>query len=113
MELGDQFEFIEMPERDMNRIQLNIEQGKPPKYTGAMKLYVGNIAFGCTEDDLWDTFGKVGAVGEVSLVRDEMGRNRGFAFITMREKADGEKAMSELDGLDLMGRSLSVRESNN
>ncbi|KAG7358437.1 RNP-1 like RNA-binding protein [Nitzschia inconspicua] len=113
MELGDNFEMVELPERDMKRIQMNIEEGKSPKFVGAMKLYVGNIAFGCTEEDLWDTFEKVGSVGEVSLVRDDQGRNRGFAFITMRDTADGEKAMAELDGLELNGRALSVRESNN
>lgn len=113
MEIGDSFEMVALPERDMKRIQRNIEEGKPPKYTGDVKLYVGNIAFGCTEDDLWELFEKVGSVGEVSLVRDDQGRNRGFAFITMRDKADGEKAMAELDGLDLNGRALSVKESNN
>ena len=113
MEIGDQFEMVELPERDMKRIQRNIEEGKSPKYMGATKLYVGNIAFSCTEDDLWELFENVGGVGEVSLVRDDQGRNRGFAFITMREKADGEKAMTELDGMELHGRALSVKESNN
>lgn len=113
MELGDEFEMIELPQRDRQRIQRNMEEGKSPKFMGAVKLYVGNIAFGCTEEDLWDTFEKVGSVGEVSLVRDDQGRNRGFAFITMREKGDAEKVMAELDGMDLKGRPLSVRESNN
>ena len=113
MELGNNFEMVELPERDMKRIQLNIEEGKSPKFMGAVKLYVGNISFGCTEDDLWETFETIGNVGEVSLVRDDQGRNRGFAFITMREKADAEKAMTELDGFELDGRALSVRESNN
>jgi RNA recognition motif-containing protein len=113
MQLGDQFEMIELPERDMKRIQRNVEEGKSPKYMGAAKLYVGNIAFGSTEDDLWDVFGKIGMVGEVNMVRDDQGRIRGFAFITMREQADAERAMAELNGLELNGRTISVRESNN
>jgi RNA recognition motif-containing protein len=105
--------MIELPERDMKRIQRNVEEGKSPKYMGAGKLYVGNIAFGSTEDDLWEMFGKIGMVGDVTMVRDEQGRNRGFAFVTMREKADAERAMAELNGLELNGRTLGVRESNN
>jgi RNA recognition motif-containing protein len=113
MQLSDQFEMIELPERDLKRIQRNVEEGKSPKYMGAAKLYVGNVAFGSTEDDLWDVFGKIGMVGDVNMVRDDQGRMRGFAFVTMRDKADAERAMSELNGLDFNGRSLSVRESNN
>lgn len=103
--------MIPLPDRDMERIQLNLEEGKPAKFTGDMKLYVGNISFDCSEDDLWDIFGSVGDVGEISLVRDDQGRNRGFGFVTMREQADGEKALEQLDGLDLKGRNLNVRES--
>mmetsp|Transcript_28413 Transcript_28413/g.50335 ORF Transcript_28413/g.50335 Transcript_28413/m.50335 type:complete len:229 (-) Transcript_28413:253-939(-) len=113
MRLGDGFEMVELPERDLERIQLNIEEGKPPKYTGAMKLYVGNISFGCTEEDVWELFEGIGKVGEVSLVRDDQGRNRGFGFVTMREKADAERAMEELNGLEVKGRTLNVKESNN
>ena len=111
--LGDGFELIEMPQRDLERISQNIQEGKSPKYTGAVKLYVGNIAFACTEDDIWEVFEEIGPVGDVSLVRDDQGRNRGFGFVTMREKADGERALSELHGRELNGRDMNVRESNN
>ena len=58
-------------------------------------------------------FSEIGEVGDVALVRDDQGRNRGFGFVTMRNKADGEKAVSELDGVDMNGRNIAVRESNN
>jgi hypothetical protein len=113
LQLGDQFEMIDLPDRDRKRIQRNVEEGKSPKYMGAAKLYVGNIAFGSTEDDLWDMFEKIGSVGDVNMVRDDQGRIRGFAFVTMRETADAERAIAELNGLELNGRSLNVRETNN
>lgn len=112
MSLSENYEMVELPSRDLERIETNIKEGKSPKYTGASKLYVGNIAFQSTEDDVRDLFEEIGIVGDVSLVRDDQGRNRGFGFVTMREKADGEKALEALNGVDLNGRNLNVRESN-
>eukprot|EP00536_Pseudo-nitzschia_multiseries_P016603 jgi/Psemu1/263734/estExt_Genewise1Plus.C_11620007 len=112
--LGDGFEMIPLPERDMERIQLNIKEGKHPKHSGDFKMYVGNISFQSTEDDLYEVFGEIGPVGEAILVKDnDTGRPRGFGFVTMRNEADGVKAVEEIDGLDLNGRTLSVRPSNN
>jgi len=113
IELKEDFEMIPMPERDLSRIQRNIKEGKTPKFLGNKKLYVGNIAFECHEDDLYEIFGKCGEVGDVSLVRDEEGKNRGFGFITMRTDEDGDKAIAELDGISVRGRNIAVRESNN
>ena len=79
---------------------------------GESKLYVGNIAFGSTEEDIRELFSEVGDVGDVALVRDDMGRNRGFGFVTMRTKEGGQKCIDELDGVELKGRNLAVRESN-
>ena len=112
MTLRDGFEMVELPETDKDRITLNIKEGKSPRFTGDTKLYVGNIAYECSEDDLMDVFSQAGVVGDVSLVRDEQGRNRGFGFITMRTKEGGEKAMKQLDGSEVKGRNISVRESN-
>jgi len=111
--LGEGFEMIPMPDRDMERIELNIKEGKHPKYSGSFKMYVGNISFQSTEDDLYEIFGEIGPVGEAIMVRDPTGRPRGFGFVTMRNDDDGEKAVEQLDGLDLNGRTLSVRPSNN
>lgn len=111
--LNDDLEFISLPQRDLERIAKNMQEKKPPKYMGEMKLYVGNVAFECHEEDLFTIFGKLGEVGQVSLVRDSDGKNRGFGFITMRDKEAGKKAIDELDGSTVRGRRIAVRESNN
>mmetsp|Transcript_23642 Transcript_23642/g.35954 ORF Transcript_23642/g.35954 Transcript_23642/m.35954 type:complete len:240 (+) Transcript_23642:160-879(+) len=113
MTLAQGFEINPLPETDMKRIKTNIEEGRSPKFMGDSKLYVGNIAFGSTEDDIRGLFADIGDVGDVALVRDEMGRNRGFGFVTMRTKEDGQKCIDDLDGVELNGRNLAVRESNN
>ena len=112
MTMSAGFEMVPLSDMHRNRIKTNIEEGKSPKFTGHGKLYVGNIAFASSEDEIYKIFSDIGEVGEVSLVRDEIGRNRGFGFVTMRSKDDGDKAMGELDGYELHGRKLAVRESN-
>jgi RNA recognition motif-containing protein len=107
------FEMIPLPDQDVTRIKLNLEEGKPASFQGEFKLYVGNISFECSEDDLYQVFNEVGPVGDVSMVRDETGRSRGFAFVTMRNKDDGEKSISILDGKEVQGRGIAVRASNN
>jgi hypothetical protein len=107
------FDMVALPESDLKRIQTNIAQGRHPKFMGEIKLYVGNIAFQCSEENLQELFETVGEVGEVSLVRDETGRPRGFGFVTLRYKADGLKALQELNNKEVMGRAISVRESTN
>jgi len=53
---------VPLPQTDRDRIAANISQGKSPKFTGDMKLYVGNIAFECHEDDIVEIFSRVGEV---------------------------------------------------
>jgi cold-inducible RNA-binding protein len=77
-----------------------------------MKLYVGNLSFETTENDLQDLFEKHGAVGEVALMTDRMtGKSRGFAFVTMNDKAQADAALAALNGQDLHGRPLTVNEA--
>lgn len=113
MTLGDGFELVPLPPMDLSRIAINLKEGKSPKYTGDSKLYVGNISFDSTEEDLVELFSSVGECGSVALVRDEQGRNRGFGFVTMRTKEDGDAAIEKLNGMELNGRTIAVRESNN
>ena len=75
------------------------------------KIYVGNLAWTATEDDLRDMFSEFGAVQSVAIVTDrETGRSRGFGFIEM-EDSDAQNAISRLDGQDLKGRGLRVNEA--
>ena len=77
-----------------------------------MKLYVGNLSFETTENDLQDLFEKHGTVKEVHLMMDKMtGKSRGFAFITMGDTTQGNAAMSALNGHELNGRALNVNEA--
>jgi cold-inducible RNA-binding protein len=77
-----------------------------------MKLYVGNLAFETTENDLQDLFEQHGQVSEVALMMDHMtGKSRGFAFITMNDKAQAESAMTALNGKEVGGRTLNVNEA--
>ncbi|MBX3300400.1 MAG: RNA-binding protein [Acidobacteria bacterium] len=77
-----------------------------------MKLYVGNISFKTTNQDLNDLFGSVGTVESANVIEDrETGRSRGFGFVEMASQADGEKAIAELNGKEIDGRSIKVNEA--
>lgn len=76
-----------------------------------MRLYVGNIPFSATEQDLWACFERCGQVFQVAIVTDrETGRNRGFAFVEMDDEG-GSRAIEELDNTDLGGRPLAVSKA--
>ena len=77
-----------------------------------MKLYVGNLSFETTENDLQDLFEQHGQVSEVALMMDRMtGKSRGFAFVTMNDKAQADAAMAALNGKEFAGRTLTVNEA--
>jgi len=77
-----------------------------------MTIYVGNLSYQATEDDLRTVFSDYGTVKRVVLPTDrETGRMRGFAFVEMTEDAQEESAISELDGAEWMGRQLRVNKA--
>ena len=79
----------------------------------AKKLFVGNLAYAVTEDDLREVFSQAGTCEDVSLVLDrDTGQSRGFAFVTMATAEDASRAKKQLDGADLKGRRLRVDEAN-
>ena len=76
------------------------------------KLYVGNLPFTSTEEDLRALFGRHGSVDSVNVIMDrETGRPRGFAFVEMTEASAATDAIKALDGTDLGGRSMKVSEA--
>ena len=76
------------------------------------KLYVGNLSYQTTENDLQDTFSQHGPVSEVNLMLDRAtGRPRGFAFVTMATKEGADAAIANLNGKELDGRALTVNEA--
>jgi len=77
-----------------------------------MKLYVGNLSFETTENDLQDLFEQHGQVTDVALINDKMtGRSRGFGFVTMNDTASGTAAMNAFNGKEVQGRTLTVNEA--
>jgi len=76
------------------------------------KIYVGNLPFTATEDDLRGIFERHGSVESVNVIADrETGRPRGFAFVEMSEASSASDAIKALDGSDLGGRALRVNEA--
>jgi RNA recognition motif-containing protein len=77
-----------------------------------MKMYVGNLSFETTENDLQDLFEQHGTVNEVHLMTDRFtAKSRGFAFVTMNDGAQANAAMTGLNGRELNGRTLTVNEA--
>ncbi len=73
------------------------------------KLFVGNLSFNTTENDLHEAFGAFGTVVEANLMMDRMsGRSRGFAFVTMSTPDEAQKAIEAMNGATLADRALTV-----
>ncbi len=78
----------------------------------SMKLYVGNLAFETSSQELQTLFAQAGTVESVSLIEDrETGRSRGFGFVEMSTKEEGAAAIQQFNGKDLGGRALNVNEA--
>jgi RNA recognition motif-containing protein len=92
------------------RVPLKRERGEDCKLSN--KLYVGNLPFTTTEDELRSVFQRHGSVDSVNVITDrETGRPRGFAFVEMSESSAAQDAIRALDGTELGGRSLRVNEA--
>jgi len=77
-----------------------------------MNIYVGNLSWEMSEDDLRTSFSEFGEVSTVSIIKDKFsGRSRGFGFVEMPKKEEAEAAISGLNGKDMKGRDLRVNEA--
>ena len=77
-----------------------------------MKLYLGNLPFAASDDDIREAFSAYGTIEDLFIPLDrETNRPRGFAFITLADDDLARKAIEEMDGADLMGRNLRVNEA--
>jgi cold-inducible RNA-binding protein len=82
------------------------------KVVMSTKLYVGNLTFDATENELQELFAAHGPVTEVNLMQDRVtGKARGFAFVTMETKEGADAAIQALNGKDWQGRALTVNEA--
>ena len=78
----------------------------------SMKLYVGNLSFDTSSNELQTLFAQAGTVESVSLIEDrETGRSRGFGFVEMQTKEEGAAAIAQFNGKDVGGRALKVNEA--
>lgn len=76
------------------------------------KLYVGNLSFDTTTQDLETLFGEVGTVESTNIIEDrDTGRSRGFGFVEMSNEEEAQKAISEFNGREIDGRELKVNEA--
>ena len=97
-------------ERSLLEVRNPIE-GKGKKLM-SMKLYVGNLSFETSKNELQTLFAQTGTVESVSLIEDrETGRSRGFGFIEMSTKEEGAAAIDKFNGQELGGRTLKVNEA--
>jgi RNA recognition motif-containing protein len=77
-----------------------------------MKLYVGNLAFSTSSQDLQELFAQAGTVESASVVEDrDTGRSRGFGFVEMSSKEEGTAAIEQFNGKEVNGRNLTVNEA--
>jgi cold-inducible RNA-binding protein len=77
-----------------------------------MNIYVGNLLFDVTEDELKELFAPFGQVTEVRLIMDKFsGKTKGFGFIEMPSKEEAQKAIEGLNGKDIKGRAMTVNEA--
>jgi RNA recognition motif-containing protein len=77
-----------------------------------MNIYVGNLSYGMSEDELREAFGAFGEVSSVKILMDrETGRSRGFGFVEMPNKNEAETAIAQLNGKDVGGRALRINEA--
>src|SRR5215210_3392996 len=78
----------------------------------SMKLYVGNLSFQTSSEDLQQLFAQAGTVESASVVEDrETGRSRGFGFVEMSSSEEGQAAIQQFNGKEVNGRSLTVNEA--
>ena len=78
----------------------------------SMKLYVGNLAFQTSSTDLQELFSQAGTVESASVIEDrDTGRSRGFGFVEMASKEEGEAAITQFNGKEFNGRNLTVNEA--
>jgi RNA recognition motif-containing protein len=78
----------------------------------AKRLYVGNLAYAVTDQDLKDLFCESGTVESVAVIPDRLtGQSKGFGFVEMADAAEGDAAIKSLDGSELKGRNIKVNEA--
>lgn len=77
-----------------------------------MNIYVGNLPYTVSEEELLEKFNEYGAILNSNIIKDkESGRSKGFAFVEMENDLESEKAIADLDGISFGGRNLKVNQA--
>ena len=77
-----------------------------------MNMYVGNLAYGVTEDDLQAAFSEYGTVESVNIIKDRYsGQSKGFGFVDMPDNSEADKAMKAMNGSEFRGRQIKVNQA--
>ena len=86
----------------------------PAPADGSVEIYVGNLSYDLTEDQLRATFAEFGKVGQVRLITNKFnGKSKGYGFVQMPDRAEAEKAVAALDDKEIMGRKMKCNEAKN
>ncbi|KAJ9133538.1 RNA-binding protein rsd1 [Pleurostoma richardsiae] len=104
--------IVQLTEAEKNRQVRNSEGGGHPNSIPFHRLYVGNIHFSITEQDLQNVFEPFGELEFVQLQKDENGRSRGYGFVQFRDAGQAREALEKMNGFDLAGRPIRVGLGN-
>ena len=78
-----------------------------------MNMYIGNLAYNVTEEDLTEAFSEFGNVESVNIIKDRFsGQSKGFGFVDMPDNSEADKAIKALNGKDIKGRDIKVNQAN-
>ncbi|MDA3898746.1 MAG: RNA-binding protein [Desulfobacteraceae bacterium] len=78
-----------------------------------MNMYIGNLAYNVTEEDLTEAFSEFGTIETVSIIKDRFsGQSKGFGFVDMPDNSEADKAIKALNGKDIKGRDIKVNQAN-
>lgn len=89
--------------------QVNVHIGES---SSKMNIYVGNLPYSMTEDELRELFSPYGTVTGANIIKDKFsGQSKGFGFVEMSSQAEGEEAVKQLDGSSIKGRALKVNQA--
>ncbi|MCY4514306.1 MAG: RNA-binding protein [Candidatus Tectomicrobia bacterium] len=77
-----------------------------------MEIFVGNLSYAATEEDVRRPFGRYGTVERINIITDrETGRSRGFCFVSMPDEEEAREAIEDLNGVELLGRTLAINQA--
>ncbi|KAM3569198.1 hypothetical protein VYU27_008698 [Nannochloropsis oceanica] len=111
--LSQGYVLKDYPDDLREKVAENVRNNRHPLDTsaskGAISVFVGNLPFSMGEEDIKNMFGAHGGVVSVTIVKDQLNRSKGFGFVEMAVKEEGEEAIAALDGREIDGRPINVR----